>query len=103
MSTTPMITCTNTVSCAAAVNHHSALTRSGVHQLAPSAQHPASAFAAIMTMANDSWRSRTDPASSATSARACGVGADRLLRGRLGVGLGGDADQLLDLVVVEPG
>src|SRR4051794_31637282 len=102
-SPTPSPTCTNTASSTTIVNHHRARVRRAGNQFAPSAHAPASPLPMMTNQAQPLWMSRSSCAYSRRWLPALRRHASGLPRLGLGVGLGGDVDELHDLVVAEPG
>src|ERR1700687_225972 len=100
-SPTPMPTCTKIATSTATVNHHSARVRRLGQRCAARAHTPASPLPTITNQAQLlwSWSSSSEYRSPRSGLRN-GRGRDCL---RLGVGLGGDVDQLGDLFVAESG
>src|SRR6478736_5014108 len=102
-SPTPSPTCTNTASSTTIVNHHRARVRSADSQFAPSAHAPASPLPMMTNQAQPLWMSRRSCAYSRRWLPPLRRHAGGLPRLRLGVGVGGDVDQLGDLVIAEAG
>src|SRR3954451_5505555 len=103
---TPRAACTKTANSTNTVNHHSARVRSAGHRCAARPQRPAKPLPMMTTQAHPLWTSRR-VASRGQAASGSGggglAGGFRRTGLSLGEGLGGNVDEVGDLLFGEPG
>src|SRR5512134_736573 len=102
---TPSTTCTKIDTCVKAMNHQSARERNETQRWAASAQTPASPLPMMTNHAHALWASRTNSENRRCARWSVADGRDGagLAALCLGERVGGDVDEIGDLVVGEPG